>query len=144
MATHISPRLAHIAEALPLRGGMRVLEIGCGPGVLARAMVKRLGSGYVLGIDRSATAIRQAREGSKHELSSGILEFRQAAAEDFTLNANEKPYDMAVAIRVGALDGRHPEAGKIALHRIKNALKESGVLYIDGGNPITAVSLDSV
>jgi cyclopropane fatty-acyl-phospholipid synthase-like methyltransferase len=57
MSKTISPRLAEIVAALPLRPGMRVLEIGCGPGVAARAVLKRLGNGHVLAIDRSAKAI---------------------------------------------------------------------------------------
>ena len=34
--TRLSPRLLTILDALPLRAGARVLEIGCGPGALAR------------------------------------------------------------------------------------------------------------
>src|SRR5690606_35666294 len=60
MPPKLSPRLAAIVEALPLRGGMRVLEIGCGPGVAARAVLQRVGTGHVLAIDRSAKAIAQA------------------------------------------------------------------------------------
>ena len=57
MATDLSPRLEEIVDALPLRPGLRVLEIGCGPGSAARAVAKRIGNGQVLGIDRSAKAI---------------------------------------------------------------------------------------
>jgi cyclopropane fatty-acyl-phospholipid synthase-like methyltransferase len=35
MAKGLSPRLTAIVNALPLKAGMRVLEIGCGPGATA-------------------------------------------------------------------------------------------------------------
>jgi SAM-dependent methyltransferase len=54
MSGGLSPRLAAIVQALPLRPGLRVLEIGCGPGAAARAILEHIGNGYVLGIDRSA------------------------------------------------------------------------------------------
>jgi len=141
MAQEISPRLATIVEALPLRPGMRVLEIGCGPGVAARAVLERIGRGHVLAIDRSAKAIVQATAGSAAELASGNLEFRCIAVEDFVLTKGERPYDLAFAVRVGALDGRHPIQGRIALERLRQALARKGRLFIDGGDPLKEITL---
>jgi cyclopropane fatty-acyl-phospholipid synthase-like methyltransferase len=137
----LSPRLAAIVEALPLRPGMRVLEIGCGPGAAARAVAQRIGGGHVLAIDRSAKAVRQAREGCAEEIAAGRLTVRQAAVEDFALEDGEAPYDLAFAIRVGALDGRHPESERQARERIARALAPGGRLFIDGGDPLREVPL---
>lgn len=142
MTSDLSPRLAAIVEALPLRLGLRVLEIGCGPGAAARAVAKQIGNGHVLGIDRSAKAIAQAVAGSEAELASGQLSFRHVAVENFVLEEGERPYDIAFAVRVGALDGRRPAIGRIARRRIRKALVKGGRLYIDGGDPLREVSLD--
>lgn len=140
MTTRISSRLAAIVDALPLRPGMRVLEIGCGSGVAARAVLHRISEGHVLAIDRSAKAIDQAVSGSSAELASGRLEFRCIAIEDLVLSTNEQPYDLAFAVRVGALDGRHPDAGRVALYRLEHVLARNGRLFIDGGNPLREVT----
>lgn len=102
MAKDLSSRLLAIVDALPLRRGMRVLEIGCGPGAMAPEIAGRIGDGHVLAIDRSATAIAQARAASQSEIESGRLSLRQVAAEDFELEPGEMPYDIVVAVRVGA------------------------------------------
>lgn len=141
MAQTLSVRLAAIVDALPLRPGLRVLEIGCGPGAVARAIAQRIGNGQVLAIDRSAKAIAQAKAASRAELRSGRLCLRQVAVEDFELDIGEAPYDIALAIRVGALDGRHPDAGVRARRRIAAALAPGGRLFIDGGDPLREVSL---
>lgn len=139
----VSPRLAEIVQALPLRAGLRVLEIGCGPGVAARAVAERVGpSGFVLGIDRSAKAIAQAVAGSRDAIASGRLAFRQVAIEDFVLESGESCYDLAFAVRVGALDGRHPEAGLRAIGRLRAALVRGGQLFIDGGDPLREFALE--
>ena len=139
-----SPRIADFVAALPLRPGMRVLEIGCGPGVAARLVVARIGKGYVLAIDRSARALALARAGSRAELASGRLEFRHAAIETFVRQAGEPPFQLAFAMRVGSLDGRHPEAAAAALDAIKAALAPNGRLFIDGGAPLQEVDLSSL
>lgn len=140
MRGKISARLAEIVEALPLRQGMRVLEIGCGPGVAARAVLERIGDGHVLAIDRSAKAIALARANSRAELATGRLEFRHVSAEDLVLGKEERPYDLAFAVRVGALDGRHPDAGRVAVERIRKALVKNGRLFVDG-NPLREIWL---
>ena len=140
MAEKLSSRLREIVDALPLKPGMRVLEIGCGPGAMAREIAARIGNGHVLGIDRSAKAIAQARAGSTG--AAGNLAFHISNAETFVLAPGEQPYDLAVAIRVGALDGRHPEAGALVRAAIKAALVPGGKLYIDGDNPLREIDLN--
>ena len=129
-----------IVDALPLRPGLRVLEIGCGPGAMARAIAARIGDGHVLAIDRSAKAIAQAAASSQADIALGRLSLRCIAVEEFELGLGETPYD--IAVRVGALDGRHPEAGERARRRIAAALGPQGCLLIDGGNPLRQVPLD--
>lgn len=130
----LSKRLSEVVDALPLGSGMRVLEIGCGPGAMARAIAERIGNGQVLGIDRSAKAVAQAKAGG----SLPNLAFHQSSVETVRLKEGEPPYDIAVAIRVGALDGRHPESEKAA---IADALVPNGRLFIDGGDPLHELSL---
>lgn len=137
----LSPRLAAIVDALPLRPGMRVLEIGCGPGAAARAVVARIGDGHVLGIDRSAAAIAAATAASTQAIASGRLAFRQASIESFEPEAAMPPFDLVFAVRVGALDGRHPEAGRLALARIAQLVADGGRLFVDGGNPLREIRL---
>jgi cyclopropane fatty-acyl-phospholipid synthase-like methyltransferase len=141
MAT-LSPRLQMIVDALPLRPGMRVLEIGCGPGAAARAIAQRVGGGFVLAIDRSARAIDAAISASRDLVAAGSLQFRHVAAEDLELNAGEKLFDLALAVRVGAFDGRHPAAGELAKKRLRSVLRPGAPFYIDGGDPLRRIPLD--
>jgi SAM-dependent methyltransferase len=136
VTARISSRLAAIVDALPLRPGLRVLEIGCGPGVAARAVLQRIGTGHVLAIDRSAKAIAQAAAGSASEIASGRLVFRCVAIEDLVLAQGEPRYDLAFAVRVGVLDGRHPERQHLAFGRLRDALVDGGRVFIDGGAPL--------
>jgi len=115
---------------------MRVLEIGCGPGAAAREVARRIGDGQITAIDRSAAAIRLATAQNDPLIASGRLKFVHVAAEDYELAPGETRFDLAFAVRVGALDGRHPEAGRLALARIAAALCPGAPLFVDGGDPI--------
>lgn len=139
MTIKLSARLAAVVAALPLRPGMRVLEIGCGPGAAAREIALRVTPGYVLGIDRSRKAIEQARIACAELISAQRLGVRCVAVEDFELAPNEAPYDLALAVRVGVLDGRHPDKQQLATARIRAALKKRGALWVGDGADIHKV-----
>lgn len=136
-----SDRIRDFVEALPLRPGLRVLEIGCGPGAAARLVAARVAPGLVMAIDRSATAVARARAASAAEIAAGVLLVRCCAVDDFALSAGEARFDLAFEMRVGALDGRHPELEEQAFARIAAALSPGGRVFIDGGSPLREITL---
>jgi ubiquinone/menaquinone biosynthesis C-methylase UbiE len=139
--SRLSPRLTEFVDALPIRPGMRVLEIGCGSGAAARAVAARLGPGHILAVDRSSKAIAQARQQAAAEIASGRMSLRHVTAEDLELLPGEEPFDLAFAIRVGVLDGRHPEAARLAVAHIASMLRPGGRLFVDGGQPLRELPL---
>jgi cyclopropane fatty-acyl-phospholipid synthase-like methyltransferase len=138
----LSPRLAEIVDALPIRPGMRVLEIGGAPGTAARAIVERIPEVHVLVIDRSAKGVGQMERLAASEIAAGRMSVRCIAAEEFELAPEEAPYDLAFAVRVGALDGRHPRAGEQVRDRMSAALVPGGKLLVDGGDPLRELALN--
>ncbi|MCT2583816.1 SAM-dependent methyltransferase [Actinophytocola gossypii] len=135
--TTLSPRLAAIVDALPLRPGARVLEIGGAPGAAAKAVCARIApGGHILVIDRSAKGVAATERNAAGEIADGLLSVRHVAAEDFTLLPGEPPFDLAFAVRVGAFDGRHPDAGRRAMERVRRALVPDGPFLVDGGAPL--------
>jgi SAM-dependent methyltransferase len=137
----LSARLAAVVDALPLQQDSRVLEIGCGPGAAARAVADRLVTGSVLAVDRSAAAIARATAASARQLATGRLRLRCVAAEDLVLEPGEEPFDLVLAVRVGALDGRHPGAGARVLRRIAAATRPGARLFVDGGAPLRELAI---
>lgn len=132
-----------MVEALPLRPGMRVLEIGCGPGVAAIEVAHRVGpDGHVLAVDRSAKAIAQLERSAADLIAARRLTALTTPIEELELPAGTPPFDLAFAVRVGALDGRHPKLEVLALAKIRAALVPGGQLLIDGGDPLRAVALE--
>ena len=136
----LSPRLAAVVEALPLRPGLRVLEVGGAPGAAARAVAARVGpDGHLLVVDRSARGVGQVRAGCRDEIAAGVLSVRQARVEEVVLAAGEAPYDLAFACRVGVLDGRHPEGYAAAVQHLRAMLVPGGPILVDTGDPLRAV-----
>jgi SAM-dependent methyltransferase len=68
----LSPQLADLAG---VRGGQRVLDVGCGPGALTAELVQRVGPGAVSAVDPSESFLAAARD-----RNPGV-DVRQASAE---------------------------------------------------------------
>ncbi len=58
-SVQLSPQLADLAG---VRGGQRVLDVGCGPGALTAELVRRLGPAAVAAVDPSESFVAAARE----------------------------------------------------------------------------------
>lgn len=140
----LSPRLRAVVDALPLAPGLRVLELGCGPGAAAREIARRVSpGGFVLGVDRSARAVAAAERAGAAETADGILAFRCCAAEDLTPQVGQDRFDLVLAVRVGALDGRHPDLGRRVVERLGDLVVPGAMLYLDTGTPLRAVPIPS-
>jgi len=78
IANHRPTRLA--LDALAIRPGDRLLDLGCGSGQAIRAMTRRARAGWVHGFDQSAVMIDQARRLNRRALATGRV---QLTAGDF-------------------------------------------------------------
>ena len=122
---------------------MRVIEVGCGPGAATREVATRVGAtGYVLAIDRSAKAIETLTRASAGDKNAAPILTMCVDVADFVLPPVEERFDLAFAVRVGVLDGRHPAGRDLAVARIRAALTPSGRLFVDGGNPLREIELE--
>ncbi len=138
----LSERLRRVVDALPLTPGLRVVEIGCGPGAAAIEVVQRVGpEGHVLAVDRSTSATAQLRRAGADLVAQGRLTICTVAVEDLVLPEGTPPFDLAFAIRVGALDGRHPQRYGPALAALCRVLAPHARLFVDGGDPLRELDL---
>lgn len=138
----LSDRLQRVVDALPLVPGMRVLEVGGAPGAAAREIAHRVGpAGHVLVLDRSRAGVERTRTTCGDLVEAGVLSTLCAPVEDFVLEPGTAPFDLALACRVGALDGRHPTLEAAALANLSRALVPGGRLYVDTGDPLREVRL---
>src|SRR5688500_16230747 len=55
------PLARAFADVVGLAPGLRVLDVGCGPGALTQVLVDRLGVDAVSGVDPSAAFVEAAR-----------------------------------------------------------------------------------
>jgi ubiquinone/menaquinone biosynthesis C-methylase UbiE len=105
----MSERLLRIVDALDIRPGERVLEIGCGHGVAATLVCERLDGGHLTAIDRSPKMIAAAARRNAAYVEAGIAEFLVATLEE--ADFGDRRFDAIFAVRVG-LFHREPERAR--------------------------------
>lgn len=110
----MSERLRAVVDALDLRPGDRVLEIGCGHGVAATLVCERLDGGRLTAIDRSPRMIAAAARRNAAHVRAGVAEFLVGALEDADLA--DRRFDRIFAVRVG-LFHREPERARALAER---------------------------
>ena len=94
-----------LISAAEVQPGERVLEVGCGTGVLCRWMARRTAfKNPVVGMDVNAFFLREATEIAKREGLENIVSFREGSAEalPFDDNSVDVAFSSTVIQRVNA------------------------------------------
>lgn len=119
-ADEISAREAYL-DLLGIKEGDRVLDVGCGSGVVTRAIAKRVGtSGRVVGVDPSGAFLTVAREIADKSGLGERIEFREGSAASLPVKDGE--FDAAVAVTVLA----HMHDGPKAVPELVRAVRPGG------------------
>ena len=114
----LRPLHLRIGSEIPFEEG-RLLDVGCGPGRLDRALAASRPELHVVGVDASSSMIRQARRGP--QLPN--LSFREASVEAAGFR---REFDFALAV----LTFHHWEEPVAGLDAVYRALKPGGRFWI--------------
>lgn len=126
----MSDRIGRFVEAMAIRPGDRVLEIGCGHGVAADLVCGKLGKqGLYVAVDRSAKMLAAARKRNAAHVQAGIARFIEGDFESVDLGAAR--FDKVFAMRVRLFFTEPDRAAALA----SRWLAPRGRLYVQYDEP---------
>ena len=126
---------ARLVDLAGIKAGDRVLDVGTGAGVVARAAAERAGAaGRVMGIDISPKMVAHARERAAAQGLGGRLEYRVMDAENLDLDA--AAFDVVVSLFALL----HLPTPLRALTEMRRVLRPEGrlVVGVGSGAPLSA------
>ena len=116
----IESRAAYLG-LLGVAEGDRVLDVGCGSGVVTRELARRVGpSGRAVGVDPSPAFLAVARELAEAEGLAGRMEFHEGSA--LALPFPDGAFDVAIAATVLS----HTPGGEAAIPEMARVVRPGG------------------
>ncbi|HYB03216.1 MAG TPA: methyltransferase domain-containing protein [Nitrososphaerales archaeon] len=133
---HIAPFTEELLKRVKIENGMKILDIGTGPGEPAITISGRVGSkGHVTGIDLSETMIDLAREATKRKGAQNVS-FLVMNAED--LKFPEGSFDL-VLCRFGFQIFTNPEKAASEAYKVLRKGGELGAVVWSTGDKVPAL-----
>ena len=111
-------------SVLDVRPDDRVLEIGFGPGLAIRELVRHAAEGYVCGVDHSELMLRRAKRLNAEGIERGVVDLRLASVDD--LPAFNEPFDKILAVNA-MLFWREPVA---RLEKLRRLVRSGGLIAV--------------
>lgn len=106
-----------------LKPGMRLLDIGCGPGSITRGLAERLAPGEVVGIDLSTQTLADARQDAA---TRGITNLRYEEGSVYNLAFPDASFDVVFAHQVV----QHLREPAIAVREMLRVLRSGGLIAV--------------
>ena len=111
-------------EVLKIEPSDTILEIGCGAGIFAEHIGRKLASGKIIAIDKSASMIEMAKKRNKELLEKGAAKF--LVSDFITAEFHNIKFNKIVAFNVNFF-WKNPSK---ELKLVKKHLKPTGQLYV--------------
>jgi trans-aconitate methyltransferase len=120
-------------DLLNLTGDEHVLELGPGPGITLKYLLRSLPNGAVVGLDHSSAMLRMCKRNNRQAVIEGRLTLIQGSFTDLPILPG--PFHRILAVNSLQFDGMHAET----LSQIADYLAPNGILAITfqprGANP---------
>lgn len=125
VSRHARRTVEHDASRLlpRLRAGMRLLDVGCGPGTITTGLARAVAPGEVVGIDVSADVLDEARA---HATEVGATNVRFETASAYALPYEARSFDVVHAHQVL----HHLATPVVALTEMRRVLRDDGIVAL--------------
>jgi ubiquinone/menaquinone biosynthesis C-methylase UbiE len=112
------------AEVLKIEPSDTILEIGCGTGIFVEQIGRKLISGKIVAVDKSASMIEMARKRNKALLEKSVVRF--IVSDFIKAEFDNLEFNKVVAFNVNVF-WKNPSK---ELKMVKKHLKSAGQLYV--------------